>query len=157
PRTLETLAGLGRLLGEMDRALADFQHESARRELDWDLSRALALEPELEGVQDEARRALAARALARFRAEAAPALPRLRRQVIHGDANDHNVILGDPRALPRPVTGLLDFGDMHQGLLVAEPAVAAAYALLGEADPLPALAAVVSGYHAATPLEAHEI
>jgi 4-aminobutyrate aminotransferase-like enzyme/Ser/Thr protein kinase RdoA (MazF antagonist) len=157
PRTLETLAGLGRLLGEMDRALADFQHEAARRELDWDLSRALALEPELEGIQDGARRALAARALARFRAEAAPALPQLRRQVIHGDANDHNVILGDPRALPRPVAGLLDFGDMHQGLLVAEPAVAAAYALFGEADPLPALAAVVSGYHAALPLEPQEI
>ena len=55
------------------------------------------------------------------------------------------------------MAGLLDFGDMHHGLLVAEPAIAAAYALLGEADPLAAMAAVVSGYHAALPLEEAEI
>src|SRR5262249_48663866 len=60
PRSPETLVALGRLLGEMDRALADFAHEASRRELDWDLSRALALEPELERVLDPARRALAA-------------------------------------------------------------------------------------------------
>ncbi len=86
-----------------------------------------------------------------------PALPRLRRGVIHGDANDHNVLVGTPHAHPREVTGLLDFGDMHHGLLVAEPAVAAAYALLGQDDPLAAAAAVVAGYHAALPLEAEEI
>ena len=55
------------------------------------------------------------------------------------------------------MSGLLDFGDMHHGLLVAEPAVAAAYALLGQEDPLAAAAAVVGGYHAAFPLEEEEI
>ena len=40
PRSPETLAALGRLLGEMDRALADFSHPAARREFLWDLSRA---------------------------------------------------------------------------------------------------------------------
>ena len=59
--------------------------------------------------------------------------------------------------LPRVVSGLLDFGDMHEGLLVAEPAIAAAYALLGEEDPLAAMAAVLSGYHAALPLTEEEI
>ena len=65
--------------------------------------------------------------------------------------------MGAPRAHPREVSGLLDFGDMHHGLLVAEPAVAAAYALLGQEDPLAAAAAVVAGYHAAFPLEEEEI
>jgi 4-aminobutyrate aminotransferase-like enzyme len=65
--------------------------------------------------------------------------------------------VGAPRALPREVAGLLDFGDMHHGLVVAEPAVAAAYALLGQDDPLAAAAAVVSGYHAVFPLEEGEI
>ena len=46
---------------------------------------------------------------------------------------------------------------MHHGLLVAEPAIAAAYALFGEPDPLRAAAAVVAGYHAALPLEEKEI
>jgi 4-aminobutyrate aminotransferase-like enzyme/Ser/Thr protein kinase RdoA (MazF antagonist) len=157
PRRPELLRDLGRLLGEMDRALLGFEHPEAHRDFKWDLSRALSVRAALGCVADLARRALVERMLARYEAEVVPALPRLRRGVIHGDANDHNVLVGALRALERPVTGLLDFGDMHHGLLVAEPAVAAAYALLGQDDPLGAAAAVVAGYHAAFPLEEHEI
>ena len=157
PRARETLTAVGRLLGELDRALADFTHSAARRDFPWDLSRAGALRDSLDRVSDPERRALAGRVLDRFERYVAPALPRLRRQVIHSDANDHNLILGDPRSLPRPVAGLLDFGDMHHGLLVAEPAIAAAYAVLGEEDPLAAAAAVVAGFHAELPLEEAEI
>jgi 4-aminobutyrate aminotransferase-like enzyme/Ser/Thr protein kinase RdoA (MazF antagonist) len=157
PRSRETLAALGRVLGEMDRALSAFDHPAARRELPWNLSRAAQARASLDAVADPLRRALAGRALERFEREVAPALPGLRRQVIHGDANDHNVVLGDPRALPRTVSGLVDFGDMHHGLLAAEPAIAAAYAILGEDDPLAAAAAVVGGYHEGCPLEDEEI
>jgi 4-aminobutyrate aminotransferase-like enzyme/Ser/Thr protein kinase RdoA (MazF antagonist) len=157
PRSPETLAALGRLLGEADRALADFEHPAARRDFLWDLSHAGRSAAELGRIADPQRRALAGRVLARFEREVVPALPGLRRQVIHGDANDHNVVVGDARELPRAVTGLLDFGDMHHGLLVAEPAIAAAYALFGERDPLRAIAALVSGYHTALPLEEQEI
>ena len=157
PRAPEMLAGLGRMLGELDTALAGFDHPEAHREFKWDLARAAWIRGALEHVEEPQRRALVERTLARYESEVAPALPRLRRGVIHGDANDHNVLLGAPRAHPREVTGLLDFGDMHHGLLVAEPAVAAAYALLGQDDPLAAAAAVVSGYHAVLPLEEEEI
>ena len=157
PRPPETLRALGRLLGDLDRALDDFSHAAATREFPWDLARAGERRASLAAVGDPARRALAARALDRFESDVVPALPWLRRQVIHGDANDHNVIVGDARTLPRPLAGLVDFGDMHHGLLVAEPAVAAAYALLGEDDPLAAAAAVVGGYHERWPLVENEI
>ncbi len=157
PRPPETLASLGRLLGEMDEALQDFEHRGAHRDFPWDLSRASWIKGALDHLDEPRRRALVERTLARYEAEVVPALSRLRRGVIHGDANDHNVIVGEPRAHPRPVTGLLDFGDMHHGLIVAEPAVAAAYALLGQENPLAAAAAVVGGYHAAFPLEEEEI
>ena len=157
PRPPELLADLGRVLGEMDGALRDFEHPAAHRDFPWDLSRASWIKGALSHVAEPRRRALVERALARYEEEVVPALSRLRRGVIHGDANDHNVIVGAPRAHPRPVSGLLDFGDMHHGLLVAEPAVAAAYALLGQDDPLAAAAAVVAGYHAVFPLEEEEI
>jgi 4-aminobutyrate aminotransferase-like enzyme/Ser/Thr protein kinase RdoA (MazF antagonist) len=157
PRAPETLAALGRLLGEMDGALQDFAHPAAHRDFPWDLARASWIRGALDRVDDPSRRALVERALERYEATVVPALPRLRRAVVHGDANDLNVLVGGPRAWPREVTGLLDFGDMHHGLLVAEPAVAAAYALLGESDPLAAAAAVVSGYHSTFPLEEAEV
>jgi 4-aminobutyrate aminotransferase-like enzyme/Ser/Thr protein kinase RdoA (MazF antagonist) len=157
PRSPELLRSLGRLLGELDGALAGFDHPDAHRDFPWDLSRASWIRGSLAAVADPGRRALVERALARFEGEVVPALPRLRRGLVHGDANDHNVIVGTPRAHPREVSGLLDFGDMHHGLLAAEPAVAAAYAMLGEDDPLAAAAAVVAGYHAAFPLEETEV
>jgi 4-aminobutyrate aminotransferase-like enzyme/Ser/Thr protein kinase RdoA (MazF antagonist) len=157
PRSPELLRGLGRLLGEMDQALLGFEHPEAHRDFKWDLSRASWIRGALGHVEDAARQALVERTLARHESEVVPALPRLRHGVIHGDANDHNVLVGGPHVFPRPVTGLLDLGDMHHGILVGEPAVAAAYALLGQDDPLAAAAAVVTGYHAAFPLEEHEI
>ncbi len=157
PRSDTVLRGLGSLLGRLDAALVDFTHEAARRELKWDLARAGWITAHLDALGDRARRALVEQALERFEREVVPALPGLRRGVIHGDANDYNVLLGDPRQEPRAVVGLLDFGDMHHGLLLAEPAVAAAYALFGQLDPLHVAAQVLGGYHAALPLAADEI
>src|SRR5438874_870585 len=84
-------------------------------------------------------------------------LPRLRRSVIYGDANDHNVLVSEPWPQPRKIAGLIDFGDMHHGLTTSEPAIAAAYAILGKEDPLPAAAAIVAGYHRAFPLDEMEL
>ncbi len=157
PRTRELHASLGRLLGEMDRALADFAHAAAQRELKWDLTRAAWIREHPGRVEPASRRALVERALERFEAQVRPALPRLRRAVIHGDANDWNALVDGPRAQPHEVVSVIDFGDMHHGLLVAEVAVGATYALLGQPDPLATAAAVVAGYHAAFPLTEEEI
>ncbi len=157
PRSLEMHESLGHLLGQMDAGLADFSHPAAERELKWDLVRAGWAREALPEIEDPERRALAESFLDRYEAEVVPALPRLRRGVIHGDANDHNVIAGSARDWPREVVSVVDFGDMHRGLVVAEPAVAAAYAIMGERDPLAAAARVVAGYHRAYPLEEVEI
>ncbi|MGH9678309.1 MAG: phosphotransferase, partial [Candidatus Acidiferrum sp.] len=98
------------------------------------------------------RRALIERILELYESEVVPALPTLRRSVIHGDANDYNVLAGPPSEQPRRVAGVIDFGDMHYGLTVSELAIAIAYAVLSEEDPLSAACAVVAGYHNAFPL-----
>ena len=157
PHTPELLRSLGRVLGGMDAALLSFSHPAAERELEWDLARAGWIRGSLSAIADPRRRALVERFLARYENEVVPALPHLRRSVIHSDANDHNVLVGDPREEPREVVSVIDLGDMHLGLTVAELAIAAAYALLGKPDPLAAAAEVVSGYNGVLPLEDHEI
>jgi len=157
PRSPELLASLGGLLAEVDAALADFAHPAADRDLPWDLSRAGWIRGQLHHVADPSRRRLVERVLDRYEAEVVPALPRLRRAVIHGDGNDHNVVVGDGRQQPRRVVAVVDYGDLHRGLVAAEPAVAAAYAGFGTPDPLAAAAAVVDGYHGVLPLEEAEI
>ncbi len=157
PHTPELLGDLGRFLGEMDAALQSFSHPAAHRELKWDSSRAAWIKDYVQHIPDAERRALVERFLALYEVEVVPALPRLRRSVIYGDANDHNVLVSDPWPQPRKVTSVIDFGDMHHGLTISEPAIAAAYAILGEKDPVQSAAAIVAGYHEVFPLEEPEL
>src|SRR5437870_530216 len=157
PHPPELLRDLGWFLGEMDRALESFEHPAAHRELKWDSSRAGWIKAYVPEIENTGRRALVEKFLAIYETEVVPRLPRLRRSVIYGDANDHNVLVSDPWPQPRKVAGVIDFGDMHHGLTISEPAIAAAYAILGKADPLSAAAEVVAGYHRAFPLEEEEV
>ncbi|HUL32839.1 MAG TPA: aminotransferase class III-fold pyridoxal phosphate-dependent enzyme [Candidatus Eisenbacteria bacterium] len=154
PHIPDLLRSLGRLLAEMDLALLDFAHPAAHRFLKWDLSRSNWARDYLAHIQDPERRALAKRFLNLFEEEAVPRFPHLRRSVIYGDANDHNALV-DRESMR--VVSVIDFGDMHEGLRVAEPAVAAAYAILRKNDPLAAAGAVLAGYHELLPLTEHEI
>jgi len=111
----------------------------------------------LRHIGDAPHRKLIERFLSLYEAEVVPALPRLRRSIIYGDANDHNVLVGPPWPQPRTVAGVIDFGDMHSGLTVSELAVASAYVILGKKDPLEAATVVAAGYHNAFPLEEAEL
>jgi Ser/Thr protein kinase RdoA (MazF antagonist) len=137
------LASLGTTLASLDAALLQFSHPAMHRELHWDLMRAdLAFRH--ASLLDAPERALVATGM---RAWQAIAWPSLRRSVIHGDANDYNVLVRDGR-----VVGLLDFGDMVHTATVCELAIALAYVMLGKADPLAAALPVIAAYCARLPL-----
>ncbi len=152
PHSAELLHSIGQLLGQIDAALIDFAHPAAQRELKWNLARAGWIREHLGSIADPSSRAMVARCLALYENEATPALAGLRAGVIHGDANDYNLLVSAPDTQPRQAISLIDFGDMLLSKVVCEPAIAAAYALLGKRDPLVAAAQVVAGYHSAFPL-----
>src|SRR3984893_3875126 len=157
PHSPELLRSLGGFLGEMDAALADFSHSAARRELKWDFVRAGWIRNHVHLIGDMSRRALVEKFISLYEGEVVPALARLRRSVVYGDANDYNVLVGEPLPLPRKVVSVIYFGDMHETVTVSEVAIAAAYAILGKEDPLRAAAEVVAGYHRAFPLKEAEL
>ena len=154
PHTAELLQSLGRLLGEVDRALQNFAHPAARRELKWDLAQALWIRGSLSHVKDPARRALIEQVLVHYESDVVPILPKLRKSIIYGDANDYNVLVNGAQS---ESVSIIDFGDMHHGLIISEPAIASAYAILGKNHPLPAAVALVSGFHQALPLDEAEL
>jgi Ser/Thr protein kinase RdoA (MazF antagonist) len=61
--------------------------------------------------------------------------------VIHGDANDYNVLVEPDR-----VTGLIDFGDVIYSWTAGNLAIALAYVVLGKDDQQAAAAQVIDGY-----------
>ncbi len=152
-RTEATLVDLGRALGTLDAALHSFGHPGAFRQFDWHIEQTLRSRARLAAVGDAERRRLVASHLDAFEARVVPALVHLRHSVIHNDANDWNVLVDETSGL---VTGLIDIGDAVFAPTVADVAVAAAYAMLGQDDPAAACLAVVSGYHGVLPLTAAE-
>lgn len=157
PHSPDLLRSLGAFLGQLDAALVNFTHASAERELKWDLTRAGWIRDYLGYIDDPQRRALVESHLKHFEAEVAPQLIQLRRSVIHGDANDYNVLVKQARVSPGQVESVIDFGDMLLTCTVSELAIAVAYALMNKPDPLTAAAHVIAGYHAAFPLTEQEI
>lgn len=157
PHPPELLEDLGRFLGELDSAFVTFDHPSARRELKWDSARATWIRKELDQVTEPQRRVLVEYFVGLYEQHIEPLRASLRAAVIYGDANDHNVLVSPPWPQPRKIAGLVDFGDMHRGWIVSEPAIAAAYALLGKPDPLAVACHVVRGFHRALPLSEPEI
>jgi 4-aminobutyrate aminotransferase-like enzyme/Ser/Thr protein kinase RdoA (MazF antagonist) len=157
PHSPPLLRSLGEVLGTLDRALFDFSHPAARRELKWDLTRASWIRAYLPAITNSSRRALVERLLTRFEVDALPDLPRLRTSVIYNDANDYNILVGETAPWERRVIGVVDFGDMLETTSICELAIACAYAMMGKADPLTAAAHVVAGYHASFALSEPEL
>ncbi len=147
PRGAALLESIGESLARIDLALAGFAHPAMHRVLQWDLRHAGLARVHAPLLRGGARE-LAEEAFTRWDDVD---FSSLRHGVIHGDANDYNVLIEGDR-----VTGLLDFGDMVHSAIVCELAVALAYAVLGEPHPLEAAGAVIRGYHRQNPLEAAE-
>lgn len=146
---------LGRELARFDLALQGFSHAGGAQKLLWDIQHLGELRPLLAHIDDAARRALAERFLDAHEDGVAAAQPALRRQVIHNDLNAYNVLVD--AADPDRVTGILDFGDMVEAPLVNDLAVACAYQLADDGDPMAGAADCVAGYHALLPLSATEL
>ena len=145
----------GQCLGRLDRGLATFQHEDTHRDSYWDLRRLPRMRELVACVDDPARRLLVEATLAAWDKHVEPVLERLRTGVIHGDGNDHNVLVS-LHGEQADIAGVVDFGDLMHSCIVFEPAIAAAYATLGQHDAVTAAADVVAGYHQAYPLAESE-
>ncbi|MEZ4659825.1 MAG: aminotransferase class III-fold pyridoxal phosphate-dependent enzyme [Caldilineaceae bacterium] len=162
PHSAELLHALGGFMGELDRALADFDHPAAPTDFHWDLQNAAGvIEQHVARIADPQRRALVDHFLDRFKSHVQPRFSELRRSIIHNDGNDYNIIVQFPacpaatRSPPR--AGIIDFGDMVRSYTVIDLAVTAAYAILDKPDPLAAAVEMTQGYHAAYPLTEAEV
>jgi Ser/Thr protein kinase RdoA (MazF antagonist) len=138
---------IGAGLAKIDAALCSFTHPAMRRALQWDLRRA-GMAREHARLLPKVKRAHVERLFSQWEGID---WTTLRHSVIHGDANDYNVIVGAGR-----MVGLLDFGDMVHSATVCELAIALAYIMLGEEEPLGVAAQVTRAYQRHYPLNKSE-
>ena len=142
---------LGRFIGQLDVSFATFDHPRPDGQHNWDLAHGyMKCRTELHLLPDHSR-TLVNYFLEHYRTHVMPLVGDLPRSFIHNDINDHNVLV-DGGESPREVAGLIDFGDMVYSQTINDLAIAAAYALMGQADPSAALCELVAGYHCERPV-----
>lgn len=136
-------------------ALRGFFHPAAGRELLWDLAHAAQLRPLLAAIGDVRRRRVVESVLDRYEERVAPRWQHLRGQVVHGDFNLDNVLLGEDGR----VCGIVDFGDIFHTAAVADLAVAVASLIRGRPrnDVFRIGRIAVDGYASRSPFEPEEL
>lgn len=156
PHSPELRADVGRAVGAMGRALADFDHPNLARDFKWNLPQGGWIADQVDLITDLEKRALLAQIVAEFTA-IKPRLDVLPSVAIHNDVNDYNILVSSSFSQPATVSGLIDLGDMCASPRICDLAITCAYMVLGDAEPEQALAAVVAGYHAEWPLTPAEV
>ena len=154
----DVVAAFGDVVARVATGLKDFRHDGLERELQWDLRRAgpVALHL-LKSVTDQKQRDRIAKAMIVAVKRLQPLAADLRIQPIHHDITDDNVV-ATPSATGRLIPdGVIDFGDILYGWLVADLAVTCA-ALLHHADGDPYfILPAVKAFHQRYPLNEAEL
>ena len=146
---------LGAFLAKLDLALRGYFHAAAEQQHPWNIATCTRLAKLTCHIADHADRGDVDAVFEHFAQVVQPRLQRLRHQVIHQDAHTGNVLVDPDR--PATITGVIDFGDMLFGTLVAEIAVGCDSIPLGADDVVTPACEIVSGFDAVLALEEDEI
>lgn len=121
--TPELHYNVGRFTGKLSNCLKDFKNfANKERKSIWMLECVLSIRQFLHAVKDEYKLLLVTNVLQQFEDKVMRNLYKLERGTIHGDLNEHNILI-----LNEDVEAVLDFGDSHYSALVFELAICMCY------------------------------
>ncbi|MEX0362684.1 MAG: aminotransferase class III-fold pyridoxal phosphate-dependent enzyme [Allomuricauda sp.] len=145
---------LGEQCGRLTHALQGFDHPMAHREFEWDVAQALWTKDHLNLFKDDEKEILS-HFIGAFQNNQ-DSYSKLRKSVVHNDANDNNIIVTEELAEPQ-VRAFIDYGDAIYTQTINDLAVASAYAIMHHNDPLEAALPIAAGYHKSFPLLEEEL
>ena len=152
PRSDALLMNLGERMAELASVLGAYpDHPPPRVNFVWALGQAGNIMEKSLSVLGSPQRALIELTLEDFLDNERDFLG-LGSQIIHGDVNDHNVLVSLNKEGQTRISGIIDLGDAHSAPRVFDLAIAIAYGIIGTADPLLAASEITRGYYAVQPL-----
>ena len=157
PIGLSLMRDIGISLSRLHIALNDFSHPGLEYSFKWDLTAADWFEPYVPQIQDPERIATVSRIFADYKRNHKSFLKSLPQQAIHNDLNDHNILVITDEDGSNHVSGLIDFGDILYGPVLADIAIAGAYLVLNCDNLVDRLAMFLEGYQSIQPLSQAEI
>ncbi len=144
---------LGKFIAQLDILLQSFNNKTIKaRQWQWDIQYLHLNKKYIQDISSAKDRSLINYFFQQFEKNLIPVLPELRKSMIHGDANEWNVLVNNGT-----VTGIIDFEDLSYTPLIYELAVTIAYACLYVDNPLEWASIIIESYHNVLPLEEKEI
>jgi 4-aminobutyrate aminotransferase-like enzyme/Ser/Thr protein kinase RdoA (MazF antagonist) len=157
PHKKSFLVEYGKFIGRISNSFELFQHPAAYRDFHWDLQHSSSeIEKYIIHITDNKQKSIIQYFQKQYDEKVNPILSKVRKSVIHNDANDYNIIVHQIVAETWEF-GLIDFGDMVYSHTVFELAIAIAYAILNKPDPLLAALNIVKGYNSVLSLTNEEL
>jgi len=145
---------LGKQCGLLTGALQGFDHAEAHRDFEWDVARSLWTKEYLNLFSLEEKKILSS-----FHKQfevLQNSYSKLRKSVVHNDANDNNVIVSNILVNP-VVKAAIDYGDAIHTQIINDLAISCAYCIMHHNDSLQAALPIVKGYHSAFALQEEEL
>ena len=138
PKLLEDL---GRFLGSLNKTLltCDIPEFRSNKSL-WDLKNAGRCVEYCQEIKDPHYRRIVKYFLQQYEQKVVSKFNQMKQGLIHGDANDHNILVSGDR-----VSGLIDFGDSTHSYLVNELAIAMTYVMMDSKEPIAPAKSIASG------------
>jgi 4-aminobutyrate aminotransferase-like enzyme/aminoglycoside phosphotransferase (APT) family kinase protein len=153
PASKVTYKSMGKFLAELNLGLSNCKNYVLRsRQLDWDIQFLHLNKPLGAAIEDAKDRNLVRYFFLQFEENVVPTLSSLRRQIIHCDANEWNILVQNDT-----VSGIIDFGDLTYSPLINEVAIALTYICYDKENPLDWTADFLKAYHQITPLKSKEL
>ncbi|MEX1384236.1 aminotransferase class III-fold pyridoxal phosphate-dependent enzyme [Lutibacter sp.] len=144
---------LGNKCGLLTKVLQGFEHPKAIRNFEWDIAQSLWTKKHLNlFISEEA--AIISHFQNQFENNL-ESYSKLRKSVVHNDANDQNIIVSKNLIDPK-VEAIIDFGDAINTQIINDVAIAL-YTTINYNNPLAAALPIVKGYHNSFPLKEAEL
>ncbi len=148
PKTESLRNSLGEAAGSLTKALQDFEHPAAHRNLDWDLANSAWTSKHINRFTGKQKDIL--HYFQNRLEEIQKVYEILPKSIVHNDLNDYNILVPlstEAFAKAGKVTGLIDFGDSIFTQTINDLAIVLAYAIMDLPDPLSAALEVVKRYN----------
>ncbi|MFT5884143.1 MAG: ethanolamine-phosphate phospho-lyase [Arcticibacterium sp.] len=151
--TKELFESFGNSLAEIDLALKNFNNYTiAAIQKEWDIQHLHLSKKYIDYINNTKDRSLVQYFFLQYEENVIPTLPFLRKQVIHNDANEWNVLTKNEH-----VSGIIDFGDFTYSFLINELAIAITYGCYDKEEPLEWASIIIKAYHERLPLHEKEL
>ena len=153
PGSNELYEALGKFLGNLGHCLGTLEiPELCAKHSAWDLQYADDCLKFSKEIVDPHYQRLVHYFIQQYQHQVIPMFRVLPKGIIHGDANDHNLLIDN-----NSISGLIDFGDATYSYQINELAIAVTYCMLSSTNPIEAAVRVASGYHAVRKISRKEL